>query len=91
MVAADADVGRDLTRIHADKHVIVADNLGDAVQIASQQISSDMGIVFDGCYGSINLTRPMAEHLLAMAPEVSRRVDEELLPKWLRQRNLSLS
>jgi hypothetical protein len=34
------------------------------------------------------MTRSMAEFLLARAPEVARRVDEELLPKWLRQRNL---
>jgi len=46
------------------------------------------GIVFDGCYGAINMTRPMAEFLLAKAPEVARNVDDVLLPKWLRQRNL---
>jgi hypothetical protein len=90
-VAADADVGRDLTRIHPDKRVIVADNLAEAVRIASEQTGTDKGIIFDGCYGSINLTRAMAEHLLARAPEVSRRVDEELLPKWLRQHNLSVA
>ena len=34
------------------------------------------------------MTRAMAEHLVEQAPAVAHRVDEELLPKWLRQRNL---
>jgi len=32
---------------------------------------------------------PLAEHLIAQAPEVSRRFEQELLPKYLRQRNLT--
>ena len=41
-------------------------------------------------YGSINLTRPLAEDFFDRAPAISRRVDEELLPKWLAQRKLNL-
>jgi hypothetical protein len=44
--------------------------------------------VFDGSFGSINLSPSMAEFMLKKAPEVSRNVDEELLPKWLRQRGI---
>jgi hypothetical protein len=91
MIGADADVGRDLLRIHGDANVVVASNLAEAVRIAAEQSGTDKGIVFDGSYGSINLTRPMAEHLLAKAPEVSRLVDSELMPKWLAQRHLPLS
>lgn len=90
-IAADERVGRDLTRIHPDQRVIVARDLSDAVRIAAEVSGTDKGIVFDGCYGSINMTRPMAEHLMAMAPEVTQRVDEELLPKWLSQRGLPVS
>jgi hypothetical protein len=49
---------------------------------------TDKAILFDGSYGAINLTPPLGEHLLERAPEVSRRVDEELLPMWLRQRGI---
>ena len=42
--------------------------------------------MFDGSFGSINLSPALAEFLVQKVPEVSRKVDEELLPKWLRQR-----
>ena len=32
---------------------------------------------------------PLAELLLKKAPAVSRRVEEQLLPKWLRQRGIA--
>jgi hypothetical protein len=87
-IAADDRVAKDVLRIHADRDVVVAPNLTEAVRIAAEMTGTDKGIVFDGCYGAINMTRPMAEFLLAKAPEVARLVDRELLPKWLRQRNL---
>lgn len=90
-VAADPDVGKDLLRIHPDCEIHVAEALPQAMEIAAERTGTDKAIVFDGCYGAINVTRPLAEELLARAPEVARRVDEELLPKWLRQRNLSLA
>jgi hypothetical protein len=48
-------------------------------------------IIFDGAMGGINVSEPLAELLEAKAPEVSDRVDHELLPKWLRQRGVDLS
>lgn len=90
-IAADGRVAKDVLRIHADRNVLVAANLPEAVQMAAEHTGTDKGIVFDGCYGAINMTRAMAEFLIAKAPEVSRRVEEELLPKWLRQRNLSIA
>jgi len=90
-VAADPDVAKDLLRIHPDREIHAAADLPQAMDIAAERAGTDKAIVFDGCYGAINLTRPLAEDLIARAPEVSRRVDEELLPKWLRQRNLALA
>jgi hypothetical protein len=90
-IAADDRVAKDILRIHADREVVVASNLAEAIKIAAERTGTDKGIVFDGCYGAINMTRPMAEFLVAKAPEVARRVDEELLPKWLRQRNLPVA
>jgi len=49
---------------------------------------TDKIIVFDGSYGWINLSPSLGEFFLAKAPEVGRRVEEELLPKWLRQRGI---
>jgi hypothetical protein len=87
-VAADPDVGKDMKRIHPDREIHVAADLPEAMKIAAEKAGTDKAIVFDGCYGAINMTRPLAEYLIARAPEVARRVDEELMPKWLRQRNL---
>lgn len=81
-------VGRDLRRIHPSQEILVEPDLPSAIETAARRTATDKGIVFDGCYGAINMTRPMAEYLLAQAPEVARRVDEELLPHWLAQRNL---
>jgi hypothetical protein len=69
---------------------IVAESLEDAMEKACELAGTEKAIVFDGSYGSINLTRPLAEDLIARAPAISRRVDEEMLPKWLAQRKLNL-
>jgi hypothetical protein len=88
-VAANERVGKDLLRLHPDREVVVASDLTEAIQIATQRTGTAKAIAFDGSYGSINMTRAMAEYLIDHAPGVARRVDEELLPKWLRQRNLA--
>jgi hypothetical protein len=88
-VAADPDVGKDLLRIHPDREIHVAADLPQAMEIAAVKAGTDKAIVFDGCYEAINMTRSLGEYLIERAPQVARRVDEELMPKWLRQRNLS--
>jgi hypothetical protein len=93
-VAADPDIGRDLlsmfkTRDHQE--VLVADGLPDAMRIAAEKAGTEKAIVFDGSYGAINMTRPLAEYLIGKVPEVSRRVEDELLPMWMKQRNLSFA
>jgi hypothetical protein len=89
-IAVGAQVGEALVRErHGAKGVIVADDLSQAMEIAVEQSGTDKAIAFDGCYAAINVTRPLAEELVANAPEIARQVDEELLPKWLRQRGLA--
>jgi hypothetical protein len=88
-IAATPEVGRDLERIDP-LGARVAENLGDAMEQAYELAGTKKAIVFDGSYGSINLTRPLAEDFFDRAPAISRRVDEELLPKWLAQRKLNL-
>ncbi len=67
---------------------VTAESLETAMDFARRVAGTDKVIVFDGSFGSINLSPSMAESLLGKAPEVSRNVDDELLPRWLRQRGL---
>jgi hypothetical protein len=69
-------------------HALEADDLFQAVEIAKARGGSDKVIVFDGSYGSLNVSPEMAQHLYELAPECSRLVDDVLLPKWLKQRGI---
>ena len=60
----------------------------DALEAAQHRGGTDKAIVFDGSYGRMTVSPSMAEFLKARAPAVSRRVEDELLPLWLRQRGL---
>jgi hypothetical protein len=62
-----------------------------AMNFAYRATGTQKVIIFDGAMGGINVSEPLAELLEAKAPEVSDRVDHELLPKWLRQRGVDLS
>jgi hypothetical protein len=89
MIAATPAVGRHAVRANG-KGTHVAENLVQAYEMAVDLTGTDKAIAFDGSYSNINVSRSMAEHLIQAAPEVSRVVDEELLPKWLRQRGMAL-
>ena len=89
-------VGRELADLLRDdpmnhdfmRHVVTSENLGTAMEFARRISQTDQVIVFDGSFGAITLSASLAEHLIARAPEVSRRVEEQLMPKWLRQRGI---
>jgi hypothetical protein len=70
------------------KHAVTADSLETALELAAKVSGTDKVIVFDGSFGNITASPAMAADLLARAPGVSRRVVEELLPKWLKQRGI---
>jgi len=65
-----------------------AQTLPGAITLAEQLSGTDKVLVFDGSFGRINLSASLAEELLAKAPPVNRKVNEELLPLWLRQRGI---
>jgi hypothetical protein len=67
---------------------VTAESLEAAVGFARRIAGTENIIIFDGAFGSINLSPSMAEFLLQRAPGVSRKVDEDLLPNWLRQRGM---
>ncbi len=89
-------VGRELADLLRDdpmnhnfmRYAVTAENLGTAMEFARRIANSEKIIVFDGNFGAVTLSPSLAEHLLERAPEVSRRVDEMLMPKWLRQRGI---
>ena len=72
----------------AVKRSTVAEDLEDAMAMARETAQTDKVIIFDGSYGDINLSPSLGEFLIAKAPEISKKVDEDLLPKWLRQRGI---
>jgi hypothetical protein len=54
--------------------------------MAGKAAKTDKVILFDGCYGNINVSPSLGEFLIEKASDVSRSVDEYFMPKWLRQR-----
>ena len=65
-----------------------ATDLNEAMDMAYEIAKTDKVIIFDGCFGHLNCSPSMAQLLMEKAPEVSRNVDEELLPMWLKQRGI---
>ena len=70
------------------KHALIADSLETAMRFAVRVGGTDKVIAFDGSFGNITASPSMAEFLIGKAAAVSRKVDEELLPMWLRQRGI---
>lgn len=62
-----------------------------AMNFAYKATGTRKVIIFDGAMAGINVSEPLAELLIKKASEVSKRVDDELLPKWLRQRGVDIS
>lgn len=89
-------VGRNLTDVLLKdprnpkfmNYAVTAEDLETAVGFARRIAKTDHIIIFDGSFGSLNLSPSLAEFMLKKAPEVSRNVDEERMPKWLRQRGI---
>ncbi len=89
-------VGQDMAALLRDdpmnhdfmRHCATAENLETAMKLARAIAGTDHVVVFDGSFGAMTVSPSLAQHLTARAPEVSRRVDQELMPKWLRQRGI---
>jgi len=72
------------------KYCVIADVLDSAMDFAHKVANVDKIIVFDGVMGGMNVSESLAKLLTEKAKKVSKRVDKELLPKWLRQRGIDL-
>ena len=81
-------MNRDSQNVEYMKHALIAQSTDAAMHFAYKTAKTDKVIIFDGAVGGLNLSKSLAQLLVARAPAVSRKVDEVLLPKWLRQRGI---
>jgi hypothetical protein len=79
---------QDSTNPEFMNHAVIADTLETAMEFAGKAAATDKVIAFDGSFGNFTASPSMAEDLIRRAPAVSRKVDEELLPMWLKQRGI---
>ena len=79
---------RDPQNLKYMKHAVLSESTESAMDFARKISGTEKVLIFDGAPGGINLSQPLRDFLLAKAPEVNRRVEEELIPKWLRQRGV---
>lgn len=86
-IIANRDLVKNLPK-QVVNHAEIAENLEAAMEMAYRVAKTDKAIIFDGSYGSINLSPALGEFLIEKAPDISRTVEEELLPMWLRQRGV---
>ena len=82
---------RDPQNLNYMKHAVLSESTESAMDFARNITGAEKVLVFDGAPGGINLSQPLRDLLLAKAPEVNRRVEEELIPKWLRQRGVGIA
>ena len=66
----------------------VAPDFEGAIKKAYKKARTDKVLIFDGSFGHINLSPSLADELVAKAPKVKKKVEEDLLPLWLSQRGL---
>ena len=81
----------DSMNIHYMDYAVTARSTEQAMEFAYKVTGTDKVMIFDGAMGGMNVSESLAKFLVEKAPEVSRLVDEELLPKWLRQRGVDMS
>ncbi|TYL10564.1 hypothetical protein MTAT_24560 [Moorella thermoacetica] len=82
---------RDPLNLNYMDYATVIKSTEAAMNFAYRATGTRKVIIFDGAMGGINVSEPLAELLTRKAPAVSERVDNELLPKWLRQRGVDMS
>jgi len=81
-------INKDPQNVEYVKRSVIADDLDSAMDFAYKVAKTDKIIIFDGAVGGLNVSQSLAQLLTEKAPIVSKRVDEELLPKWLKQRGI---
>lgn len=72
-------------------YAVVAKTTEAALDFAYKATGTDKVIIFDGAMGGLNCSEALAKLLIDKAPEISEKVEKELLPKWLKQRGVDIS
>lgn len=70
-------------------YALDVENLEKAVAFARKSTGTDNIFAIDGAVGGYNVSAAMAEELKRLAPIVNKEVDEVLMPRWLKQRNIT--
>jgi len=65
-----------------------ADTLEQAMTMAKEEAGTEKILIFDGSFGYVNLSPSLAHELMQKAPAISRNVEENLLPLWMKQRGI---
>jgi len=71
------------------KYALTADNLKAALHFAYHATGTQNVIIFDGAREGINASTALIKFLHENSKRVKNEVENELLPKWMRQRGLS--
>ena len=79
---------RDPQNLQYMQHSVIASSLDSAMHFAYEAAKTDKVVIFDGAMGGINVSKSLAALLIEKAPAISARVDNELMPKWLKQRGI---
>jgi hypothetical protein len=82
---------RDPMNLNYMKHAVLADSLDSAMEFAYRTTKTDKVIIFDGATGGINGSRSLVDQLRTAAPKVNEKVSKELMPRWLKQREMDLN
>lgn len=72
-------------------YALQVEGLEKAIAFTAKFSSTDNLLVFDGAVGGFNVSPSLAKEMFALAPGVSKQVDDELMPKWLKQRGIQAS
>lgn len=74
---------------YLDRVSTVHDGLAAAVAAAKAESNCDHLFAFDNTPGAFRVSQGLAKILLGAAPRIVKDVEENLLPKWLRQRSIT--
>jgi len=68
---------------------IKVENLSKAVAFARKFAQTDNILIFDGAAGGFNVSQSLADEMRKLAPKIAQKVDQELMPMWLKQRGVA--
>jgi hypothetical protein len=79
---------RDPQNVEFMKHAVKAENLDAAINFAEKIAGTDKILIFDGAPEALNVSKSLAEYLIERAPRIDGKVENELIPKWCKQRGI---